>query len=735
MLTQRNLRRRDKSQGIKELTRTHKWHREPWDLGPKFMHIFENMAAKTARKNKIKKVSRKRSWKSVAVRDEDIFGLEEGGFLSLEEITDYDPSEFGGNLTEFRPSPVGEGPVKPKRAKTTTEGSQKDKQALTLANIESRKKKTAASKRKRKKQKRKEAKNTQEDIEVNEQKSEPRRGLKQASDEDTRDSQEVGKGVPCEHSEQGNKTSNASTDSYDVHLKCDMSEWAGLGVPNQLLAALSEKSFDQPTPIQSATLPVAIFNHQDVIGAAETGSGKTLAFALPVLTHILDLKHKAESRLQNEMKEEDNEKPLFALILTPTRELALQVYKHVNDLTKYIPVRCAAIVGGLSSHKQERILSKCPEVVIGTPGRLLNLINDGEPHLKKIGNIKFLVIDEVDRMLEFGHFKEASEILRLLSLSKGKWQTFLFSATLTVPHYHKKQSSKQRDKDGKESVQKLVDKANVSSKAKIIDLSSQHIAAEQIEQRRIICTEEEKDLYLVYITLYHPGRTLIFVNSINCTRKITNFLSILGKNPLQLHAGKQQKQRLKALERFLGSENAIMVATDVAARGLDVPNVDTIVHYHLPKDPRIYIHRSGRTARAKKGGHSIILEGPQDFKEYKKIHDLMKLEQEIPSLEVDFRLLPDIKKRVTLARKIDKEEHQQRKKSTEEKWFQQAAKSLDLELEDKRNDDCDFPKKKESNLLKTLRKELKDLLKLPLVPKGFSGSYITKSGKLEKLTM
>ena len=738
MLTQRNLRRRDKSQGIKALISAHTSHREPRDQSLLRMHIFENMAAKTARKNKIKKVSRKRSWKSVTVRDEDIFGLEEGGFLSLEEITDYDPSEFGGNFTEFRPSPVGnnEGPIKPKRAKTTAEESQKDEQALAIANVESRKKKTAASKRKRKKQKRKEAKNKQEGIEViNEQESKPR-GLKQASDEDTHDSQKVGKEISCELiSEQGNEPSNASTDSDEVHLKCDMSEWAGLGVPNQLLAALSEQGFDQPTPIQSATLPVAIFNHQDVIGAAETGSGKTLAFALPVLTHILDLKHKAESRLQNEMKEEDNEKPLFALILTPTRELALQVYKHVNDLTKYIPVRCAAVVGGLSSHKQERILSKCPEVVIGTPGRLLNLINDGEPHLKKIGNIKFLVIDEVDRMLEFGHFKEASEILRLLSLSKGKWQTFLFSATLTVPHYHKKQFSKQRDKDGEESVQKLVDKANVSSKAKIIDLSSQHIAAEQIEQRRIICTEEEKDLYLVYITLYHPGRTLIFVNSINCTRKLTNFLSILGKNPLQLHAGKQQKQRLKALERFMGSENAIMVATDVAARGLDVPNVDTIVHYHLPKDPRIYIHRSGRTARAKKGGHSIILEGPQDFKEYKKIHDLMKLDQEIPSLEVDFRLLPDIKKRVTLARKIDREEHQQRKKSTEEKWFQKAAKSLDLELEDKRNDDCDLPKKKESNLLKNLRKELKDQLKLPLVPKGFSGSYITKSGKLEKLTV
>ena len=689
------------------------------------------MAAKNARKNKIKKASRKRSWKSVTVRDEDIFGFEEGGFLSLEEITDYDPSEFGGNLTEFRPSPV-EGPIIPKRAKITTEESQKDEQALRVTNIESIKKKTAASKRKRNKQKRKEAKNKQECFEVNEQNSEPR---EQASVEDPHDGQEVGKEISCELIEQGNKPSNASTDSYEVHLKCDMSEWAGLGVPNQLLAALSEKGFDQPTPIQSATLPVAIFNRQDVIGAAETGSGKTLAFALPVLTHILDLKHKAESRLQNEMKEEDNEKPLYALILTPTRELALQVYKHVNDLTKYIPVRCAAIVGGLSSHKQERILSKCPEVVIGTPGRLLNLINDGEPHLKKIGNIKFLVIDEVDRMLEFGHFKEASEILRLLSLSKGKWQTFLFSATLTVPHYHKKQSSKQRDKDGEESVQKLVDKANVSAKAKIIDLSSQHIAAEQIEQRRIICTEEEKDLYLVYITLCHPGRTLIFVNSINCTRKITNFLSILGKNPLQLHAGKQQKQRLKALERFMGSENAIMVATDVAARGLDVPNVDTIIHYHLPKDPRIYIHRSGRTARAKKGGLSIILEGPQDLKEYKKIHDLMKLDQEIPSLEVDIRLLPDIKKRVTLARKIDKEEHQQRKKSTEEKWFQKAAKSLDLELEDKRNDDCDLPKKKESNLLKTMRKELKDLLKLPLVPKGFSGSYITKSGKLEKLTV
>ena len=655
-------------------------------------------------KSRNKNKSRKRAWKKISLKDEEIFDFKEDGLISLEELTDYQIEDY--------------------RSSQPASLSRKKKKTVDIEVEEKLVESTKANKNKSFTKKKKKKKQNIGEASIN---------CAKVQDEGS-----IGKEKKLEEglagSEKGDNdgtSSNSGSSSCEIKFKCDMSDWRGLGVPDSILAAISEKGYSTPTPIQAASLPFSIFHYQDVIGAAETGSGKTMAFVLPILTHILDFKSKRAGKTDSSSRCDDSkEKPIYALILTPTRELALQIFRNIKDLTKYITVNCAAVVGGLSVQKQERLLRKCPEIVVGTPGRLLSKISDGELHLEQI---KFLVIDEVDRMLEFGHFKEASEILRLLSCSKSKWQTFLFSATLTIPQHHKKWSGKSQGDSGQESVQKLVDKAKVSNKAKIIDLTRKNVAAEQIKQQRIICSDDEKDIYLFYVILSHPGRTLIFVNSINCTRKITSFLTILGKNPLQLHAGKQQRQRLKALDRFMADNNAIMVATDVAARGLDIPNVDMVIHYHLPKDPKLYIHRSGRTARANKDGQSIILEGPKDFREYRKIFTLMKLTSDLPSLEVDDRVLPDIKKRVILARNIDKEEHQQKKRSSEKNWFEKAAKSLDLELEDSDDSTGGRRKKQQNKKLNALKKELQQLLQKPLVPRGFSGSYITKSGKLEIL--
>ena len=662
-----------------------------------------NMADKVTLPRKTKK-SRKRNWKEISLQDEEIFELKEEGLISLEELADYQIEDYqrsSYSATKKRNSDKrreGEGLTKSARTKKSKSLVKSKKKKRTVAGVFHKEVKAHV--------------NTSSRKEAVEELG--------ANDNDV-DDNEVG----------NDATSKSGSPIDNITFKCDMSDWKGLGVPEPILAAISEKGFTTPTPIQAASLPFSIFQYQDIIGAAETGSGKTMAFLLPILTHILEFKRKRMIKANSSSGKDDSSKsPIYALILTPTRELALQIYKNLKELSKYIEVNSAAVVGGLSVQKQERLLKKHPEIVVGTPGRLLSKINDRELQLE---HIKFLVLDEVDRMLEFGHFKEASEILRLLSLSKSKWQTYLLSATLTVPQYHKKWSGKFKSDSEQETVQKLVDKAKMSSKAKIIDLTRKNIAAEQIQQHRIICTDDEKDVYLFYIMLSHPGRTLIFVNSINCTRKISSFLAILGKNPMQLHAGKQQRQRLKALDRFMANSDAIMVATDVAARGLDIPNVDTVIHYHLPKDPKLYIHRSGRTARANKAGQSIILEGPKDFREYRKIYSLMKLTSDLPPLEVDDRVLPDVKKRVDLARSIDKEEHLQKKKATEKNWFERAAKSLDLELEDS-DDYMDGRKKKSINKkLNILKKELQQLLQRPLIPRGFSGSYITKSGKLEML--
>lgn len=660
----------------------------------------------------------KRKWRKVVVQKDDIQDFEEGGLISIEELTDYNIE--GGEVLEPNISAVE--PSKKKRKQedkndsTTLKASKEENEPESTEVVEV--VEVVSKKKKQKKRKKK-----------------PRKTNKKKNESDSaeliNDTQE---NIPEELSLDDDALSDKVISEKTYKMVCDMSEWNGLGIPEPILASLAEKGFTKPTPIQAATLPVAISHRQDIIGAAETGSGKTLAFALPILTHILDLKGRRATETGETNHSDAEDKPLYALILTPTRELALQIHKHIEEVTKNVPVRCVAIVGGLSEQKQERILSKSPEIVIGTPGRLLDMIREGKPHLTKLGKAKFLVIDEVDRMLQLGHFKEVSEILEHLSPST-KRQTFLFSATLTVPQFHKKWSANKGKKADKESVQLLVDKVTVNAKAKIIDLSSQHIAAEQIKQKRIICTDEEKDLYLIYVILCNVGRTLIFVNSINCTRKICSFLAILGKNPLQLHAGKQQRQRLKALDRFVSSDDSVLVATDVAARGLDIPNVDLVIHYHLPKDPKIYIHRSGRTARATKGGVSVILEGPQDFREYKKIYDVMKLNSDLPPMDVDPSLLPDLKKRVLLAKKIEREEHQDRKKTSEKNWFKKAAESLEIEVPDfdAVESDEENHKRKKSNNVKALKRELSQLLKLPLVPRGFSGNFITRTGSLKTM--
>eukprot|EP00794_Sanderia_malayensis_P007267 gene7267-8078_t len=656
-------------------------------------------------KNASKSRSLGKKWKSINVAEDKIYEFEEGGLISFEELTDYSVVKGEILLGKSEPSEA-------KRPKTDQD--EVDASLTTPSKI-----KKGKQKKKRKKKKKAQTGEAKLDGPL----LESERSCKDATT----------KGDFAEDDD-GEIELSKTNEGSKPQIKCDMSDWNGLGLPDELLAALSDKNFTQPTPIQAETLPVAIFHHQDVIGAAETGSGKTLAFSLPIITHIMNLKKANEVKKSEVDAEGDVTKPLYAVILTPTRELAMQIYKNIVDVTKYTTIKCAVIVGGLSEQKQERVLCKSPEIVIGTPGRLLNLIKDGKPHLSKLDSVRFLVIDEVDRMLQFGHFKDASEILRLMSVSNKKRQTFLFSATLTLPQYHKKLVGKGLKKGSKESVQMLVDKANINTKAKVIDLSTQHIAAEQIDQKRVICTEEEKDLYLLYTLLCHPGRTLIFVNSINCTKKICNLLAVLGRNPLQLHAGKQQRQRLKALDRFTSTKDAVLVATDVAARGLDIPDVDVVIHYHLPKDPKIYIHRSGRTARAQKNGLSIILEGPEDFREYKKICHMMKLDHDLPSVDIDFSILPDLKKRVSLAVRIEKEEHQQRKVNSNSNWFKRAAESLDIDLEHKQDDDDDgHVSKRSSSNLKALKRELSQLLKLPLVPKGFSGTYITRTGALKTM--
>ncbi|RZC39427.1 ATP-dependent RNA helicase DDX24 [Asbolus verrucosus] len=440
---------------------------------------------------------------------------------------------------------------------------------------------------------------------------------------------------------------------------------------------------------------------RDIIGAAETGSGKTLAFGLPILTGIYNEK----SMIFDDVPAQaGSRKPLYALILTPTRELAIQVKNHLTAAAKFLDVNIAVLVGGMAAVKQERILSKGPEIVVATPGRLWELIQQGNSHLSQINNIKFLVIDETDRMLERGHFEELQDLLERLNLDESKKKTrqnFVFSATLTLVHdlpKYLKTKMKKSEMTSQRKLQKIIDVLGVTD-PKIVDVTQGGGTSKTLTESRITCGIEEKDHYIYYFLRKYPGRTLIFCNSIGCVRRLTNLLGILECRPLPLHAAMQQKQRLKNLERFRDNEGGILVATDVAARGLDIPKVDHVIHYQTPRTSESYVHRSGRTARASQQGITILLIEPSEMQNYIKLCKTLSKSsivnscfrkfcncpipgEDLPVFPVDDSYLKAVKERVNLARELDKLELEVRKGNSEVGWLQKTAEEMDIIVDD-----------------------------------------------------
>lgn len=325
---------------------------------------------------------------------------------------------------------------------------------------------------------------------------------------------------------------------------------------------------------------------------------------------------------------EDSEKDegkLYSLILTPTRELAQQIYKHLKAIAKYTQVTIACIIGGLAQVKQERVLKANPHIVIGTPGRIWEMYQDGNQHLQKIADLPYLVVDETDRMVEKGHFAELEEILQILNASESKSirQTFVFSATLTMIHelpqylrHKKKKKTVKMSKDSK--LNELIAMFGMKN-PKVFDISSQSGMAEKLIEARILCSLDEKDYFMYYIITNYPGRTIVFCNSIDCVKRNASILSHLNITPIVLHGKLEQKQRLKSLEAFQNNEDSVLVTTQVAARGLDIPNVQHVIHYQVPTTGEDYVHRSGRTARAEKEGLSILIIEPGEVKFFVKL--------------------------------------------------------------------------------------------------------------------
>lgn len=430
-------------------------------------------------------------------------------------------------------------------------------------------------------------------------------------------------------------------------------------------------------------------------------------------------------------------RPLLGLVLTPTRELAVQVKQHIDAVAKFTGIKTAILVGGMSTQKQQRMLNRQPEIVIATPGRLWELVKEKHPHLSNLRQLRCLVIDEADRMVEKGHFAELSQLLEMLSDSQynPKRQTLVFSATLTLVHQaparilHKKHTKK-IDKTAKLDI--LMQKIGMRGKPKVIDLTRNEATVETLTETKIHCENDEKDLYLYYFLMQYPGRTLVFANSISCIKRLSGLLKVLDIMPLTLHACMHQKQRLRNLEQFARLEDCVLLATDVAARGLDIPKVQHVIHYQVPRTSEIYVHRSGRTARATNEGLSLMLIGPEDVINFKKIYKTLKKDEDIPLFPVETKYMDAVKERVQLARQVEKAEYRNFQACLHNSWIEQAAAALEIELDEemyKGGKADQQEERRRQKQMKVLKKELRHLLSQPLFKDDLKTKYPTQSGQ------
>ncbi|WP_161890479.1 DEAD/DEAH box helicase [Pontibacter russatus] len=367
--------------------------------------------------------------------------------------------------------------------------------------------------------------------------------------------------------------------------------FSSLGLSAPLLKAVAEQQYTQPYPIQQEAIP-AILKGKDVLGIAKTGSGKTAGFVLPLL-----------EKLQN--TPQSRNRYINTLVLVPTRELAVQVAEVFKGLSSHLPrrIKTLAIYGGVSINPQMMVLSGT-EVLVATPGRLLDLLSSKAVHLSEV---ETLVLDEADKMLNLG-FEE--EVNKILSLLPAKRQNILFSATL-----------------GNE-IEQLI-KGQLHEPVRI-EIQEEAQPLEQIKQLAYLVTPERKGPLLRYLIRQgNMPQVLVFVSA---TRTADNLVAKLTKNGIEaaaMHSKKSQGARTEALNRFKSGKLPVLVATDLVSRGIDIQQLPYVINYDLPRSPKDYIHRIGRTGRAEATGEAISLLTPDDRHHFRIIQKKMGRQVEI----------------------------------------------------------------------------------------------------------
>lgn len=529
----------------------------------------------------------------------------------------------------------------------------------------------------------------------------------------------------------------------------DLPEWSNLELSNNTLQGLSQLEFEKPTPIQKRTIPICL-EGKDIIGKASTGSGKTLAYGIPILERLVANK--------------DSKFPT-GLIFTPTRELAHQVVDHLTKVSKFFPFTKSSILsltGGLSIHKQERLLKydNAGQIIVATPGRFLELVERNSEFASKVANIEILVLDEADRLLQDGHFDEFEQILKILSSKRttdGKWQSLVFSATFGVELFSKLANKKYKPKSEtdpkKEIINLLNEKLKFKSEPEFIDLNPNQKLAGEITEALVECLPVERDLFLYYFLLMYPGTTLVFTNAIDSVKRLVPYLTNLKIPTFAIHSSMLQKQRLKNIENFKEAaeknthqnKSTVLIASDIAARGLDIPGIQHVIHYHLPRSADVYIHRSGRTARSGKEGISVMICSPQEAsgplrnlrkalssdKAKFKGKSSKKWTKDVQRLPIETDIVRQLRERATLSGQLADHEVSAKSLTKEDTWMKQAALELDADISDmeedeflKKNRNKKENKRLDSQEISKKKYELTQLLKQN-IRKDLRRSYLT----------
>lgn len=373
-----------------------------------------------------------------------------------------------------------------------------------------------------------------------------------------------------------NKANNVT--SLPAKVNEQEKSFYGLGIVPRILETLERIKFTTPTPIQFKAIPLAI-SGKDVVGIAQTGTGKTHSFAIPMVQLLAQKKGKG-------------------LVLAPTRELAIQIHDAFHEILKSFGMHSACLIGGAPMGPQVSALHKNPRVIIATPGRLIDHM--GQWNLTT-DDVVMLVLDEADRMLDMGFAPQIEKILRFLPKER---QTMLFSATMP------------------KEIMKIA--AKYMKLPISVEMAPSGTTAERVTQELFIVKKEAKLTLLAKLLEQYKGAVLLFCRTKHYAKRVTRSIRDMGYSAVEMHSDRSLNQRREALEGFKSGSYKVLVATDIASRGIDVNGIELVVNFDLPEDPENYVHRIGRTARAGHKGHAVSIATPDQASDVRNIEKLIR---------------------------------------------------------------------------------------------------------------